>query len=48
MVDDLVFHERLLLGLLWLCVILCWVRRRVVYLRLRLDEMGLSDAATKA
>jgi hypothetical protein len=24
MVDDLVFHELLLLGLLWLCVILVW------------------------
>jgi IS1 family transposase/transposase-like protein len=28
MVDDLLFHELLLLGLLWLCVILYWVRRR--------------------
>jgi hypothetical protein len=28
MVDDLLFHELLLLGLLWLCVILYWVGRR--------------------
>jgi len=28
MVDDPVFHELLLLGLLWLCVILYWVRLR--------------------
>jgi hypothetical protein len=28
MVDDLLFHELLRLGLLWLCVSLYWVRRR--------------------
>jgi hypothetical protein len=28
MVDDLVFYELLLLGLLWLCMMLYWVRRR--------------------
>jgi len=32
MVDDLFFHELLLLGLLWLCLILYWVglRRQAV------------------
>jgi hypothetical protein len=24
MIDNLLFHELLLLGLLWLCVIWCW------------------------
>ncbi len=28
MVEDLFFHELLLLALLWLCVILYWVGRR--------------------
>jgi hypothetical protein len=44
MVDDLFFHELLLLGLLWLCVILYWMRQR----RQAVTEQAHGNAAKRA